>query len=53
MKSSFTNKEGTLITKRKNIFSNKTIAGLTSTKNDAKVTLVGVKDKTWSSSLCI
>ena len=45
VKSSFTNKEGTLITKRKNIFSNKTIAGLTSTKNDAKVTLVGVKDK--------
>ena len=45
VKSSFVNKEGTLITKRKNIFSNKTIAGLTSTKNDAKVTLVGVKDK--------
>ena len=45
VKSAFTNKSGTLITKRKNIFSNKTIAGLTSTKNDAKVTLVGVKDK--------
>ena len=45
VKSSFTNKSGTLITKRKNIFSNKTIAGLTSTKNDAKVTLVGIKDK--------
>ena len=45
VKSSFTNKSGTLITKRKNILSNKTIAGLTSTKNDAKVTLVGVKDK--------
>ena len=45
VKSSFTNKSGTLITKRKNISSNKTIAGLTSTKNDAKVTLVGVKDK--------
>ena len=45
VKSSFTNKPGTLITKRKNILSNKTIAGLTSTKNDAKVTLVGVKDK--------
>ena len=40
-----TNKSGTLITKRKNIFNNKTIAGLTSTKNDAKVTLLGVKDK--------
>jgi aspartate kinase len=45
VKSSFINKSGTLITKRKNIFNNKTIAGLTSTKNDAKVTLVGVKDK--------
>ena len=45
VKSSFANKSGTLITKRKNIFNNKTIAGLTSTKNDAKVTLVGVKDK--------
>ena len=45
VKSSFANKEGTLITKRKNIFRNKTITGLTSTKNDAKVTLVGVKDK--------
>ena len=45
VKSSFISKQGTLITKRKNIFNNKTIAGLTSTKNDAKVTLVGVKDK--------
>jgi len=45
VKSSFVNKEGTLITRRKNIFGNKTIAGLTFTKNDAKVTLVGVKDK--------
>jgi len=45
VKSSFTNKPGTLITKRKNILYNKSIAGLTSTKNDAKVTLVGVKDK--------
>ena len=45
VKSSFTNKSGTLITKRKNILNNKTITGLTSTKNDAKVTLVGVKDK--------
>jgi len=45
VRSSFTNKPGTLITKRKNIFSNKTIAGLTSTKNDSKITLLGVKDK--------
>jgi len=45
VKSSFVNREGTLITKKKNIFRNRTITGLTSTKNDAKVTLVGVKDK--------
>ena len=45
VKSSFVNKQGTLITRRKNIFRNRTITGLTSTKNDAKVTLVGVKDK--------
>ena len=45
VKSSFVNKPGTLITKRKNIFRNKIITGITSTTNDAKVTLVGVKDK--------
>ena len=45
VKSSFVNKKGTLITRRKNIFRNKIITGITSTKNDAKVTLVGVKDR--------
>ncbi len=45
VKSSFIKKEGTLITKRKNIINNKIITGISSTKNDAKVTLVGVKDK--------
>ncbi len=45
VKSSFTKKLGTLITKRSNIINNKTITGITSTQNDAKVTLVGVKDK--------
>ena len=45
VKSSFTKKTGTLITKRKNIINNKIIAGISSTQNDAKVTLVGVKDK--------
>ncbi len=45
VKSSFKKKTGTLITKRKNIFNNKIITGLSSTQNDAKVTLVGVKDK--------
>jgi len=34
-----------LITKRKNIVNNKIIAGISSTQNDAKVTLIGVKDK--------
>ena len=45
VQSSFVKKRGTLITKRKNIFRNKIITGITSTKNDAKVTLVGVKDR--------
>ena len=45
VKSSFTKKLGTLITKRSNIINNKIITGITSTLNDAKVTLVGVKDK--------
>jgi len=45
VKSSFTNKKGTLITKKKNIYSNQNIRGVSFTKNDAKVTLVGVKDK--------
>ncbi len=45
VKSSFVKKPGTLITKRKNIINNKIITGISSTQNDAKVTLVGVKDK--------
>ena len=45
VKSSFNKKSGTLITKRANIISNKIITGITSTYNDAKVTLVGVKDR--------
>ena len=45
VKSSFKKKTGTLITKRKNIVNNKIIAGISSTQNDAKVTLIGVKDK--------
>ena len=45
VKSSFKKKSGTLITKRKNIVSGKIISGISSTENDAKVTLVGVKDK--------
>ena len=45
VKSSFVKKTGTLITKRSNIINNKIITGISSTQNDAKVTLVGVKDK--------
>ena len=45
VKSSFKNKPGTLITKRKNIINNKIITGISSTQNDAKITLLGVKDK--------
>ncbi len=45
VKSSFKKGTGTLITKRKNIINNKIIAGISSTQNDAKVSLVGVKDK--------
>ena len=43
--SSFTNEKGTLVTKRKKILNKKIITGISSTKNDSKVTLVGVKDK--------
>ena len=45
VKSSFVNESGTLITKRKNIVNNKIITGISSTDNDAKVTLLGVKDR--------
>ena len=45
VKSSFVNKPGTFITKRKNIINNKIITGISSTDNDSKVTLIGVKDR--------
>jgi len=45
VKSSFTNKLGTLITKKSNVINNKIITGISSTNNDSKVTLVGVKDR--------
>ena len=45
VKSSFIKKNGTLITSSKKAFSNQIITGITSTKNDSKVTIVGVKDK--------
>ena len=45
VRSSFTDYDGTLITKRKNIINNKIITGISNTNNDAKVTLLGVRDK--------
>jgi len=45
VKSSFVRKKGTLITSNKKAFSDQIITGITSTKNDAKVTMIGVKDK--------
>ena len=45
VKSSFLNKSGTLITKKKNIINNKIITGISCTENDSKITLLGVKDR--------
>ncbi len=45
VKSSFKNISGSLITKKKNISTKNIIRGVSFTKNDAKITLVGVKDK--------
>ena len=45
VKSSFVKKSGTLITKRSNIVKNKIITGISSTHNDSKVSLIGVRDK--------
>ena len=45
VKSSFIKSKGTLITKSKKIFSDQIITGISSTKNDAKVTIAGIKDR--------
>ena len=45
VKSSFVNKLGTLITKRKNISKERIITGISFTKNDTKISLLGVIDK--------
>ena len=45
VKSSFLKKKGTLVTNSKKSFSDQIITGITSTKNDSKVTIMGVKDK--------
>ncbi len=45
VRSSFTKKSGTIITKRSKIINNKIVTGISCTQNDSKVTLIGVKDK--------
>ena len=45
VRSSFVKKVGTLITKKNNIKNKKIITAISSTKNDTKITLVGVRDK--------
>ena len=45
VRSSFSKISGSLITKKKNISGKNVIRGVSFTKNDAKVTLIGVKDR--------
>jgi len=45
VRSTFTNKEGTKILSSENIDYSKTITGVTYSKDDAKITLLGVQDK--------
>ena len=45
VKSSFVSKPGTLISSSSKTFSDQIITGISSTKNDAKITIVGVKDQ--------
>ena len=45
VKSSFIKKPGTLITGSKKIFSDQIITGISSSKNDAKITIIGVRDR--------
>ncbi len=45
VRSSLKNLPGSLITKRKNVSSKNIIRGVSFTKNDSKITLIGVKDR--------
>ena len=45
VRSTFKNVPGSLITKKKNISTKNIIRGVSFTKNDSKITLVGVKDR--------
>ena len=45
VKSSFVSRSGTLITNSRKAFSDQIITGISSTKNDAKITIIGVNDR--------
>ena len=45
VRSSFVKTSGTVITKRSNIINKKIVTGISTTQNDSKVSLIGVKDK--------
>ena len=45
VRSSFVKTSGTVITKRSNIINNKIVTGISTTQNDSKVSLIGVRDK--------
>jgi aspartate kinase len=45
VKSSFVKQSGTLITNSKKTFGDQIITGISSTKSDAKITIIGVKDR--------
>ena len=45
VRSSYKKKSGTLITKKSNIINNRIVTGISSTQNDSKVSLIGVRDR--------
>ena len=45
VRSSFVKTSGTVITKRSNIINSRIVTGISTTQNDSKVSLIGVKDK--------
>ena len=45
VRSSYKKKSGTLITKKSNIINTRIVTGISSTQNDSKVSLIGVRDR--------
>ena len=45
VRSSYKKKKGTLITKKSNIINSRIVTGISSTQNDSKVSLIGVRDQ--------